>query len=75
MLFTRKYKNQLSDTVLDFLKTASKFLGTKIAYPLTWSNDNKIAKQDENPRYVEEIIIPPEKIDENGRLENGTLDY
>ena len=39
------------------------------------SNDDKIAKQDENPRYVEEIIIPPEKIDENERLENGTLDY
>ena len=75
MLFARKYKKQWSDTVLGFLKTASKFLGNKIAYPIIWSNNDKVAKHDENLRYVEEIIIPPEKIDENRRLENGTLDY
>ena len=75
MLFARKYKNQWSDAVLRFLKTASKSLGNKIPYPVTRSNDDKIAKPDENHKYVEEIIIPPEKIDENGRMENGTLDY
>ena len=75
MLFAGKYKKQWSDSVLGFFKNAYKFLVNKIAYPVTWSNDDKIAKPDENPRYVEEIIIPPETIDENGRMENGTLDY
>ena len=70
--FTRKYKKQLLDTGLDALKTASKkvvdeaaeatgeFIGNKIA--------DKIVKPkhviDENPRNVEEIIIPPEKREE-----------
>ena len=59
------------DTGLDSLKTAfkkvvhkaCKFLGNKIADEVTKSNDNKIVKPDENPRNVEEIIIPPEKRD------------
>ena len=61
------------DTGLDTLKTASKkvlhkageFLGNKTAGAVAKSKDNKIVKPkhviDENPRNVEEIIIPPEK--------------
>ena len=53
--FVRKYKKQLLNTGLDYLKTASKkvvdqtgeFLENKI---------NKIVKQE----HVEELIIPPE---------------
>ena len=64
------------DTGLDSLKTASKkvvhrtseLLGNKIADAVTKSNDDKIVKPkhviDENPRNVEEIIIPPEKREE-----------
>ena len=64
------------DTGLDSLKTASKkvvhrtgeLLGNKIADAVTKSNDDKIIKPkhviDENPRNVEEIIIPPEKREE-----------
>ena len=65
---SNKYKIQLLDTGLDSLKTASKkvvhkaaeaigeFIGVKIA-------DKIVPKHviDENPRNVEEIIIPPEK--------------
>ena len=55
------------DTGLDPVITASKkavqkageFLGNKIADPVTKLNDDKIEKQEP----VEEIIIPPEKID------------
>ena len=58
-------KNQLLDTGLDFLKTASKkvvnktggFLGNKIADAVTNLYDNKIVKT----KPVEEMIIPPEK--------------
>ena len=50
------------------LKTASKkvahkaaeFLGNKIADAVTKSNGNKIMKSDENPRNVEETVIPLE---------------
>ena len=66
---SNKYKRQLLDT--DSLKTASKkvvhkaaeaigeFIGVKIA-------DKIVPKHviDENPRNVEEIIIPPEKREE-----------
>ena len=69
LLFTRKYKNQLLDTGVDYLKLASKtevhrpirFLGSKIADAMTKSNDDKIVKHDESPRNVQEIIIRPEK--------------
>ena len=70
--FTRKFKKHLMDTGLDSLKTiskkvvhkASEFLGNKIADVVTKSNDDKIVKPDENPKNVEEIIIPLEKSDE-----------
>ena len=74
--FARKYRKQLLDKGLDALKTAStkiihkatkatgEFLGNKIADVVTKSNDNKIVKPDENPRNVEEIIIPPAKREE-----------
>ena len=65
-------KIQLLDAGIDPLKTASKklvqkageFLGNKITDTVTKSNDHKIVKPDENPRNVEEIIIPLEKRDE-----------
>ena len=65
-------KIQLLDTGIDPLKTTSKkvvqkageFLGNKITDTVTKSNDYKIVKPDENPRNVEEIIIPLEKRDE-----------
>ena len=67
--FARKYKKQLLDAGLASLRTASKklvhkageFLGNKIGHAATKSNDNKIVKPDENPKNVEEVIIPPEK--------------
>ena len=41
------------------------FLGNKIADAVTISNEDKIVKEkpviDENPRNVEEIVIPQEK--------------
>ena len=43
---------------------AAEYLGNKIADGLTKSNDVKIMKPDENPRNVEEKIIPLEKRDE-----------
>ena len=60
------------DTGLDAVNTASKkavhkageFIGNKIAYAVTKSNDDKIMKPDENPRNVEKINKPPEKRDE-----------
>ena len=60
------------DTGLDSLKTASKkvvykageFLENKTADAGTKSNDDNIEKPDENPRNVEEIIVPLEKKDE-----------
>ena len=60
------------DTRLDAVNTASKkavhkageFIGNKIAYAVTKSNDDKIMKPDENPRNVEKINKPPEKRDE-----------
>ena len=69
LLFARKYKKQSLDAGLNAVKTASKnvvhkpgeSLGNKIADTATKSNDNKIQKSDENPRNVEEIIIPPEE--------------
>ena len=39
-------------------------MGDQISDPVTNSNDHKIVKPDENPRNVEEIIIPLEKRDE-----------
>ena len=67
--FSRKYKKQVFHTGLDSLETASKkvvhkvgeFIGNKIADAVTKSNDDKIVKPDENPRNVEEIIIPLER--------------
>ena len=70
---SNKYKNQLLDTGLDSLKTASKkvfhktgeFLGNKITNAVAKSYDNKIVKTkpviNENARNDEEINIPPEK--------------
>ena len=54
------------DTGQDSLKTASKkvvnkageLLGDEIADAVTKSSDDKIMKANENPRNVEEIIIP-----------------
>ena len=70
--FSNKYRKQLLDTGLDALKNAStkevykaaeatgEFIGNKIA--------EKIVKSkhviDENPRNIEEVIIPPEKREE-----------
>ena len=80
LLFPRKYRKQLLHTRLDALKTASKkvvhkvaeatgeFLGNKIADGVAKSKNDKIVKPnheiDENPRNVEEIIIPSEKREE-----------
>ena len=55
-------KNQILDTGLDSLKTASKkvvhrageYLGNKVADAVINSNDDKIAKPDKNPINVEE---------------------
>ena len=63
--FARKYKEQLLDTGLDSLKTASKkvinkaceFMRNKIEDAKAKSNDDKTVKQEP----VEKIIIPPEK--------------
>ena len=61
------------DTGLDFLKTVSKivvhktgdFLGNKIADTVAKSSDDTIVKPKHvtgaDPRYFEEITIPPEK--------------
>ena len=43
---------------------AGEFIRNKIANAVTKSNDYKIVKPDENPRNVEEIIIPLEKREE-----------
>ena len=40
---------------------AGGFIGNEIADTVTKSNNDKIVKLDENPRNVEEIIIPPEQ--------------
>ena len=42
---------------------ASQILGNKIADAVTKSSNDKIVKPDENPRNIEEIIIPLEKRD------------
>ena len=55
----RTFKNRFQKVV----HKAGEFLGNKIAYAVTKSNDDKIEKPDENPRNVEEIIIPLEKRD------------
>ena len=68
--FVRKYKKQLLDTGLDFIKTASKNVVHKtgdalvITDALTNSNNDKIMKPDKNSKNVEEIILPLEKRDE-----------
>ena len=57
------------DTGIDSLKTAFKkafhradeLLGNKTVDAITKWNDYEIVKHDENPRNVEEIIIPQEK--------------
>ena len=64
-----KYKKQLLDIKVYFLKTASKkvvhkagvFIGNKIANAVNKSDNDKIVKPDENSRNIEEIITPPEK--------------
>ena len=76
--FARKYKKQLFDTTLNAVKTASKkvvhkagkHLENKIVETVTKSNNDKIVKRDENPRNVEEIIIPLEKRDEILNMEH-----
>ena len=68
-------------TGLDLLKSASKkvvhkageFLGNKIADAVTKSNGVKIVKPDENPRNVEEIIIPPKKRRNIKRLNTSNI--
>ena len=70
--FARKYKKQSLDTRLDAVKIASKkvvhkageFLGNKIADAVSKSNDDRIARPDQNPRNVEGIIIPLENREE-----------
>ena len=66
--FARKYKKQLLDTGINVSKKVihktCEFLGNKIADVVAMSNHDKIVKIDENPRNVEEIIIPPEKREE-----------
>ena len=71
--YSRKnIKKKLLDTGLNSLKIASEkvfhkaaeFLRNKIADAVTKSEDNKTVKPDENPRNVEEVIIPLEKIEE-----------
>ena len=57
---TRFFKNYFQKVV----HKIGEFLGNKIADALTKSNDEKIVKSGENPRNVEEIIIPLEKIEE-----------
>ena len=71
MSSAEKYKIQLLDAGLDFLKTASEkvihkageFLGNKVADAVTKLNVDKVVKPDKSPRNVEETIIPPEKRD------------
>ena len=70
--FPNKYKKQLLDTGLDALKTASTNVIHKAAEATSEFIGNEIAEKtvkrkhgiDENPRNVEEIIIPPEKREE-----------
>ena len=64
-----KYRKQLLNTALDFLKNASKkvfcrageFMGNEIAGAVAKLCDNKVVKPDQISRNVEEIIIPPDK--------------
>ena len=70
--FERKYKKQVLETGLHSLKNCCKnqsikqqnFYRNKNSDAVTKSNDHKIVELDENPRNIEEIIIPPEKRDE-----------
>ena len=72
LLLARKYRKQLLDAGLDALKTFSKKVVHKAAEATGEFLRNKIANKivkpkhviDENPRNVEEIIIPPEKREE-----------
>ena len=65
--FFNKYRKQLMDTGLDALKTASKKVVHKAAETIGEITGNKIVDKMvkpkhvivENPRNVEEIIIPP----------------
>ena len=57
---TRCCKNDLEKVV----QKAGEILGDQISDPVTNSNDHKIVKPNENPRNVEETIIPLEKRDE-----------
>ena len=43
------------------VQEADEILGDQISDPVTNSNDHKIVKPNENPRNVEETIIPLEK--------------
>ena len=66
--FARKYKKELLDTGLNASKKvvlkAGEFIESRIEDAVTKSNDDKIVTPDENPRNVEELIIPLEKRDE-----------
>ena len=67
--FSNKYEKQLLDTGLDALETAFKTVVHKALEATDQFTGNKIADKivkskhvtDENPRNVEELIIPPEK--------------
>ena len=73
MPFARKHIKQLLHAGLDSLKTSFKkvvhktsdFIGNKITGAVAKSSEDKTIKEkyviDENPRNVEEIIVPPEK--------------
>ena len=69
---SNKYKNQLLDTGVNYLKSAFKKVVQKAAEAAGGFTGNKIADKivkpkyilDENPRNVEEIIIPTGKREE-----------
>ena len=66
--FARKYRKRSLDTGINASKKivhkVGEFLRNKITDAVTKSNDKKIVKSDENPRNIEEIIIPLEERDE-----------
>ena len=59
-----KRPGSLKTAPKNLVHKAAEYLENKIAGGLTKSNDVKIMKPDENPRNVEEKIIPLEKRDE-----------
>ena len=53
---TRCFKNCFQKVVHKAAEATGEFIGIKIA--------SRIVKSDENPRKIEEIVIPPEKREE-----------